>query len=430
VLGRNLVLATLIGLTLIGLVIVSAVFLTLIKPHRSPATLLMYHSVTDEDGSPEPSVSRRLFRSQMAFLSAHGYETVFVRDVVSRYESARPVPSTWVALTFDGGYEDFARNVYPVLEQYGSKATLFVVVADVGTEGNVAWDQLRRMSRSGLVENGSHSAHHVADECLSPAQAWDEEARAKAALEANLGTPVVTYAYPFGAYSERAARMLQALGYRGAVGTVYRRNEFKTDDVFNLRRVYVSQASALPLMFRFMLSGYYVPTRALILRALNIRSRATSGATEASRYSGSEAWAASHSSRYFWRTDGSSCSANPAGRCDTRINSSTSARSRNRCGALIPDASFNSMSTDSGTRVTRAPRTPTVSGSGKRTGLGRPSPGYSPDTTTSIGTPCSVSRIPRLPGNFSAYPRPSAAALNASSPSAVNSTSTSMVTRR
>ena len=39
-LGRHLVLATLIGLTLIGLVIVSVVFLTLIAPHRSPATLL------------------------------------------------------------------------------------------------------------------------------------------------------------------------------------------------------------------------------------------------------------------------------------------------------------------------------------------------------------------------------------------------------
>lgn len=65
--------------------------------------------------------------------------------------------------------------------------------------------------------------------------------------------------------------LLQALGYRGAVGTVYRRNEFKTDDVFNLRRVYVSQYSAMPLMFRFMLSGYYGPTRALILRGLNIK---------------------------------------------------------------------------------------------------------------------------------------------------------------
>ena len=158
----------------------------------------------------------------MAFLSTHGYETVFVRDVVGRYESARPVPSTWVALTFDAGYEDFDRNVYPVLEQHRLKATLFVIVAGVGMEGGVTWDQLRQMRRSGLVEIGSHSYDHVADQCLSAAQAREDEAKAKAALEADLGAEITTYAYPYGAYSERAARMLQALGYRGAVGIVYR----------------------------------------------------------------------------------------------------------------------------------------------------------------------------------------------------------------
>jgi hypothetical protein len=37
----------------------------------------------------------------------------------------------------------------------------------------------------------------------------------------------------------------------------------------------------------------------------------------------------------------------------------------------------------------------------KAYGLGRPSPGYSPVRTTAIGTPCSTSRSPRLPANFS-----------------------------
>jgi hypothetical protein len=53
---------------------------------------------------------------------------------------------------------------------------------------------------------------------------------------------------------------------------VYRWGEFADDDVFNLRRVYVSKVSAMPGMFRFMLSGYYVPTRALLLRALNVKA--------------------------------------------------------------------------------------------------------------------------------------------------------------
>jgi len=264
---RVLIVATALGLT-----IVAGVFVVLIHPRKSVATILMYHSVTDGDDEPDPSIGRRLFSRQMAFLSTHGYETVFVKTIVNRRESAQPIPSRWVALAFDGGYEDFYRNVYPVLKRYGLRATLFVIVAAVETEGGVTWVQLREMSRSGLVEIGSHSYRHVADACLSAAQARAEEARAKAVLEDQLGVPVLTYAYPYGAFSERAARMLRELGYRGAAGTVYRRNEFETDDVFNLRRVYVSKYSAIPLMFRFMLSGYYVPTRELILRVLNIKA--------------------------------------------------------------------------------------------------------------------------------------------------------------
>jgi len=193
------------------------------------------------------------------------------------------VPSRWLALTFDGGYPDFYTNVYPVLRRLGLKATLFVIVADVGVDGGLSWDQLRELSASGLVEIGSHSWDHAADECLSLGEARQEKARSKAELERNLGVEVLSYAYPYGAFSERARRLLRETGYRGAVGTVYRWGEFDDDDAFNVRRVYVSDSSRLPLMFRFMLSGYYVPTRSLILKILNIRTPRDIGCPRPSR---------------------------------------------------------------------------------------------------------------------------------------------------
>jgi peptidoglycan/xylan/chitin deacetylase (PgdA/CDA1 family) len=252
----------------------------LIQWGRPPATVLLYHAVPDDEaGAPEPSLGLARFRGQMEFLVTRGYQTVFVRDIVARREAKAPVPSRWVALTFDGGYPDFYTNVYPVLRQRGLKATLFIIVSDVGREGALRWDQLREVSASGLVEIGSHSWDHVADPCLSPEVARREKARSKSVLETRLSVPVVTYAYPYGAFSERAKRFLREAGYRGAVGTVYRWGEFEDDDVFNLRRIYVSSYSRLPLMFRFMLSGYYVPTRALILRALNIKTPRDIGCT-------------------------------------------------------------------------------------------------------------------------------------------------------
>ena len=258
----------------LGLVIVVAAVAGVIHATKPRATVLMYHSVAEDgaSGTGAPSIGTTAFRRQMNFVATHGYETVFVRDIIARYEAKAPVPAHWLTLTFDGGYGDFYTNAYPVLRDQGLKATLFVIVADVGAEGGLSWDQLREVSASGLVEIGSHSWDHVADECLSPDEARREKARSKTVLETQLGVPVTSYAYPYGAFSERARRLLQETGYRGAAGTVYRSGEFAHDDVFNLRRVYVSESSRFPLMFPFMLSGYYVPARALILRALNVKT--------------------------------------------------------------------------------------------------------------------------------------------------------------
>jgi peptidoglycan/xylan/chitin deacetylase (PgdA/CDA1 family) len=267
--------------TALGFVIAAAALASVIHSGKPRATVLMYHAVAEDgdNATGVPSIEPARFQRQMDFVATHGYETVFVKDVVARYETQARVPADWVALTFDGGYPDFYTNVYPVLRQHRLKATLFVIVADVGVEGGLTWDQLREMSASGLVEIGSHSWDHAADQCLSPQEARREKRASRSVLETKLGVLVVSYAYPYGAFSERARRLLKEEGYRGAVGTVYRWGEFDDDDAFNVRRVYVSGYSRFPLMFRFMLSGYYVPTRSLILRVLNIKTPRNIGCT-------------------------------------------------------------------------------------------------------------------------------------------------------
>src|SRR5687767_13113004 len=155
----------------------------------------------------------------------------------------------------------------------------------------------------------------------------------------------------------------------------------------------------------------------------------TPQAPRAWRYSGSRTCAARHSSRYLSRTYGFRSTASSAGKPRARISSSTSDRSLRRCGAVIPEASLSSTSVGNGRSAMRAPRCDAAAGSGKATGFGWPSPGYVPASTTSMSTPCSGSRSPRLPGNFSTYPRPSVAAFSAPNPSSVSRTSTSTVTR-
>ena len=110
----------LLVVTALGFAIVAVVGATMIHSVRPRATVLMYHAVDDGDGAPGvPSIGRALFERQMDVIATRGYETVFVKNVVARYEAKAPVPSHWLALTFDGGYPDFYTNVYLVLAGTG-----------------------------------------------------------------------------------------------------------------------------------------------------------------------------------------------------------------------------------------------------------------------------------------------------------------------
>jgi peptidoglycan/xylan/chitin deacetylase (PgdA/CDA1 family) len=259
-------------LCLVLSVIAVILFFWLIYPRRTIINILLYHSIAEEDHGPAPSIGKKLFERQMQFLSQQGYKTVFLNEAIERFEADGKVPADWIVLTFDGGYDDFYARAFPVLKKYGLKAVLYVIVGAVGDEGIVTWDQLREMSESGLVRIASHSVTHVPFQCLDIEKAWKEKYDSKEVLEKKLEVPVYTYAYPYGAYDPKAEELVKRAGYVGAVGIVYRRDEFRRKNVYNLRRVYVSDLSRYPLVFRFMISGTYVPLRGLALRVLNIKA--------------------------------------------------------------------------------------------------------------------------------------------------------------
>jgi peptidoglycan/xylan/chitin deacetylase (PgdA/CDA1 family) len=83
-------------------------------------------------------------------------------------------------------------------------------------------DQLRLMSRDGLVEVGAHSLTHPALSAL-PAQAQAHElSRSKERLEALLGTPILGCSYPNGRANEETEEQTRKAGYAFACGSVSR----------------------------------------------------------------------------------------------------------------------------------------------------------------------------------------------------------------
>lgn len=134
---------------------------------------LAYHDVEDDD--PDQgflSVRTDRLVDQLAWLRANGYQAVSVDQILTARQGGEPLPERAVLLSFDDGYRSFYTRVLPILKAYGWPALLAPVGVWMDTPADkpvdfggspeardrfLTWDQIREISRSGLVEIAAHT---------------------------------------------------------------------------------------------------------------------------------------------------------------------------------------------------------------------------------------------------------------------------------
>ena len=80
--------------------------------------VLMYHMIGDEEGNPAV-MSEENFQWQMAYLAENGYHPITMQELYDYVTKEAPLPEKPVCITFDDGYEDNYRIVYPLMKSYG-----------------------------------------------------------------------------------------------------------------------------------------------------------------------------------------------------------------------------------------------------------------------------------------------------------------------
>jgi peptidoglycan/xylan/chitin deacetylase (PgdA/CDA1 family) len=165
------------------------------------------------------------FRRVLEYLKKNRYTTVSLEDLIVR----RRLPARPVVLTFDDAYDCFYRHALPLLDEFGFKATLFVITGYVGRDNtwdvnlgwlrfrHLSWDQIHSLSLSGM-EIGSHTVRHADLTALPGFRLRKELRQSKAELEEKTGRRVRTISFPFGRYNSNVLRACVEAGYDAGCG--------------------------------------------------------------------------------------------------------------------------------------------------------------------------------------------------------------------
>jgi peptidoglycan/xylan/chitin deacetylase (PgdA/CDA1 family) len=97
-------------------------------------------------------------------------------------------------------------------------------------------EQARALAASPLIEIGAHSVTHAALSTLAPDAQRTEIGQSKAQLEALVGRPVVSFAYPFGDQGSDTAALVREAGFRSSCTTDAGAVRARTDP-FQLPRI-------------------------------------------------------------------------------------------------------------------------------------------------------------------------------------------------
>jgi len=214
----------------------------------------MYHMVSELQPGQKMRglrVSPQAFEKQLSWLSKKGFHFATMSDVAR----GAALPEKTVVLTFDDGFEDNYTKAMPIMQKYGARGTLYLVIdrhhrdwsvskkahhdsGELAREPKLSDQQVREMVESGLFELGGHTLTHCNLNSCSEENKRREIEECRIRLQSEFNTPVNSFAYPFGIYSSADIPLVRDAGFTTATTTA--EGIDLTPDNFQLKRIKVS----------------------------------------------------------------------------------------------------------------------------------------------------------------------------------------------
>jgi len=244
--------------------------------------ILMYHHFADYyENNPGTIVSGENFAAQLRALRDAGYNTISFEQLRAFVFDGGDLPENPLLITIDDGYRSVYEVAFPILKEYGMKATTFIIgvthgmdtYKDTGFPIIPRFDdaQVITMAESGLKFFESHSydmhqhepfetgpfrrgvlrrADESEEEYIAAFRADFESSAAQ--LEGILGTRPFVFSYPFGISNDLSDGLLREMGVEVTLKITQGVNVVTRGD-----------ADSLMSMHRFNVPGNMTPAQLL-----------------------------------------------------------------------------------------------------------------------------------------------------------------------
>lgn len=180
--------------------------------------ILMFHSISSEKGN-SLVLPKEDFYLQMKYIKENGYTPISMDDLYDFISRNRKAPQKAIVITFDDGYEDNYTNAYPILKEFGFKATIFAITNEVDkNDAYIKSNQIKEMINNGISVE-SHTTDHNNLANLSYNAQYEVLKKAREDLEAMEGKKIKYLAYPSGRYNSYTGKAAKDAGYLMAVTT-------------------------------------------------------------------------------------------------------------------------------------------------------------------------------------------------------------------
>ena len=214
-------------------------------PEGYSVPVLMYHGVSDDMwGMTDLFVKPAEMEKQIVYLLENGYTPIWFEDLAHVDEIEKPV-----ILTYDDGYVDNYIDLFPILQKYNVKATIFVVTGTVDNNKNsLTSDQIREMAASGLISFQSHTVTHPYLRGMSREDQEYELVQSKLALSRLTGTVPTVICYPSGSFDETTMELARQ---HYQMGINMNGNRYITgEDPYRVDRYYIARQDTLGTFIR------------------------------------------------------------------------------------------------------------------------------------------------------------------------------------